>query len=169
MKFRETVRQLIVRDLAAFERELNAYENEADIWAVPPGITNSAGNLALHAAGNLQHFIGAQLGGTGYVRDRPAEFTDRDVPREELVARLRAAAKAVEQGLDALPDGDLESSYRIRLGDLTLETGDFVAHLATHLAYHLGQVDYHRRIVTGSGKTVDAVGLSETRTARESG
>ena len=82
---------VLTRDLKALRRELEAYDDERGLWAMPKGVSNSAGTLAMHLAGNLRAFIGAQLGGTGYVRDRDAEFNRRDVPRSELLAQLGEA------------------------------------------------------------------------------
>ena len=156
-----TVRTLILRELRALKREIEAYPNEKDLWAVPPGITNSAGTLALHLAGNLQHFIGARLGGSDYVRHRDLEFSRRDVPRTELLQGVDAAIAAVEDTFARLSDADLARLYPDELANTKVPTGEFLIHLAVHLGYHLGQVDYHRRIVTGNSKTLDVVSLKE--------
>jgi uncharacterized damage-inducible protein DinB len=157
---------VITRDLKAVRRELEGYSDESDIWRLPPGIANSAGTLALHLAGNLQHFIGGVLGGTGYRRDRAAEFSRRDVARAELLAQIEAAMVAVEQGLAQVSDGALAAEYPERVGGHTVTTGEWLVHLVAHLGYHLGQVDYHRRLVTGRGETVGALAIPELLTAR---
>ena len=157
---------MLARELRTLQRELLAYPDEREIWAAPPGLPNTAGSLALHAAGNLQHFIGTVLGRTGYVRDRDAEFQRRDVPRVELVRELEAAIEAVQRTLPALPEGALQDWYPLPVANRRLRTGDFLAHLAVHLAYHLGQVDYHRRTVTGLGDSVGAVAPAELWSAR---
>jgi len=157
---------VIVRDLKAVRRELDAYLDEGDIWRLPPGIANSAGTLALHLAGNLQHFIGGVLGKTGYRRDRAAEFSRRDVPRAEIVAQIEAAIAVVEQGLAQVSVAALAAEYPERVAGHTVTTGEWLVHLAAHLSYHLGQIDYHRRLVTGRGETVGALAIPELRTAR---
>jgi uncharacterized damage-inducible protein DinB len=157
---------VIVRDLKAVRRELEAYADERDLWRLPPGIANSAGTLALHLAGNLQHFIGGVLGKTGYRRDRAAEFSRRDVPRAEIVAQIEAAVIAVEQGLAQVSEAALAAEFPERIAGRTVTTGEWLVHLAAHLGYHLGQVDYHRRLVTGRGETVGALAIPELRTAR---
>lgn len=151
--------RILLRDLHTIRREIAAYPSEADVWAVPAGVQNSAGTLARHAAGNLLHFIGAQLGGTGYVRDRDAEFAPTTVSRATLDAELARAMQAVRTTLEALPPERLAEPYTLEIGGVRPSTGTFLVHLATHLAYHLGQVDYHRRLVTGSGDTVGAQSL----------
>src|SRR5689334_16526947 len=105
------IRAILLREVRAVRREIAAYPNDEDLWALPDGISNSGGTLALHLAGNLQHFIGACLGHTGYVRDRPAEFARRNVPRAEILAELDAAAVAIDRSFGKLSDGDLGAPY----------------------------------------------------------
>ena len=83
------VAALLERDLQALDREVNAYPDESSLWEVPEGITNSGGTLVLHLAGNIQHFLGARLADSGYVRDRAKEFSARGVPRAAFSARSR--------------------------------------------------------------------------------
>ncbi len=154
------VRTLLLRDLTSFQQELEAYPDERLIWATPPGIANSAGTLSLHAAGNLQHFIGARLGNTGYVRDRPAEFGSRDIPRADLVAELGRAIDAVGATLASLDPAVLDTEHPDSFTNgKRVSVGVLLGHLATHLTYHLGQVDYHRRLVTGQGAIPGVVGV----------
>lgn len=158
---KDWIGSVMIRELRALRRELDAYPNDGDLWRVAPGTVNPGGNLILHLTGNIQYFVGAVLGGTGYVRNRDAEFGDRGAPRSRLLTEIDRAIQAVETGLGALSDADLERPYPESVGGVSFTTGAFLAHLATHLAYHLGQVDYHRRIVTGDGKTVRAVPVTE--------
>ena len=156
---RSSVHTMIDRELAALRRSVDASRADADLWATPPGIANSGGNLVLHLAGNLQHFFGTVLAKTDYQRDRSAEFSRRDVSRNELLTEIDAASTAVAQGLGRLSDASLGEPYPEQVGGRTITNGDWIVHLAAHLAYHLGQVDYHRRIVSGDGRTVDAVSV----------
>jgi uncharacterized damage-inducible protein DinB len=152
------------RDLRALAREVDAYPDERDLWAHVPGVSNVAGTLVLHLAGNLQHYIGAVLGGSGYVRDRPAEFARRDVPRSALLREIEAARTAVSRALGGAVDIDRE--FPESIAGKKVRTGDYLIHLATHFAYHLGQLDYHRRIVTRHDKGVDAMRPIELSSAR---
>lgn len=152
---------VIDRELRTLERELQAYRSDDEVWALPPGLPNSAGTLALHAAGNLLHFVGAVLGGTAYRRDRDAEFQRRGVPRAELTAGLREAGRVVRETLAGLAPSRLAEPYPLPVLNRRQVTGEFLLHLATHLAYHAGQVDYHRRIVTGNAAGVGAVSPAE--------
>jgi hypothetical protein len=150
------VRQLVLRELDAIKREIAAFPDDAGPWVVHPGVPNTSGTLALHCAGNIQHFIGSRLGGSGYVRDRDAEFARRNVPRSELLAELDRAIAAVHR-LDGKSDGDLPPVYPDAFGGKQVNTDVMLAQLAVHLAYHLGQMDYHRRLTTGDSTGVDAV------------
>lgn len=152
---------VLTRELRAFKRELEAYPDEASVWRPVPGLPNSGGTLALHVAGNLQHFLGAILGRDGYKRDRDSEFARRDVPRSELIAGIDAAIASVERTLGNLSEATLAAPYPEPVAKRTVSTHDFLVHLATHLAYHLGQLDYHRRAVTGNAQGVDAVSVRE--------
>jgi uncharacterized damage-inducible protein DinB len=163
----ENVKAIITRDLRAVRREIEAYPDETSVWRVPSGIGNSAGTLALHLAGNVQHYLGAILGATGYVRDRAAEFSRRDVPRAEILAQLDAAVAAAERGLARVPDRALAAEYPDQIAGHTVATGEWLIHLVAHLAYHLGQIDYHRRLVTGRTDTVGTMAVPELRTARK--
>ena len=150
------LRRILLRDLDTLRAELEAYPREEQIWEAPDGIRNTAGTLALHLAGNLHHYIGAVLGGTGYVRDRPGEFGDRDVPRGELLARIDDARAVVARVLAELPDERLADPFPVEVAGVTPPTGRLLMHLAVHFGYHLGQLDYHRRIVTGNPDGVGA-------------
>lgn len=169
MTLQESMRALLVRDLGALRRELEAYEDESQIWAVPVGITNSAGTLALHLVGNLRAFIGAALGHTGYERDRPAEFARRDVARAEILRDLEHTVEEIETTLDNLSQDRLSQPFPIVFGELRVDTADFLLHLATHLAFHLGQIDYHRRLVTAQGASVGPIAIPELASARTGG
>ena len=158
---KEWITKVITRELKALRREIETYPSEEDLWEVRAGITNPGGNLALHLAGNLQYFLGNVLGHKGYVRNRDAEFGSKDVPRSELLREIDNAIAAVETGMERITEADLARPYPESVGGVSSTTGAFLAHFATHLAYHLGQVDYHRRILTGESKTVKAMTVTE--------
>jgi len=157
---------ILVRELTSLRQEIEAYPSDADLWRVVPGISNPGGTLALHLAGNLQHFVGRILGGTNYVRNRDLEFSARGLSKAELVGKVNDAIAAVERTFRRLDQAALESEYPEAVAKVRLNTGDFLIHLASHLAYHLGQVDYHRRIVTGSATTVGTVSPTKLASAR---
>ncbi len=156
-----TVHKLLRRELAAVRRSVEAYADERLMWAERPGLPNTGGNLGLHLAGNLQHYFGTVLGKSGYVRDRDSEFSRRDVPRAEIINELDAAAVAIDAGMRALNAEKLAQPYPEQVGGRTIQTQEFVVHLLSHLAYHLGQLDYHRRVVTGDGASIGALAVKE--------
>ena len=149
--------RVLVRDLETLVAELDAYPDDASVWACPPGFPNSAGTLVLHLAGNLRHFVGARLGRTGYVRDRAAEFAARGLSRAELREQVEAAVRDVRDALAGLAPARLAEPFPDPVGGVHLTTGRFLAHLVAHSGYHLGQIDYHRRAVTGDARGVGAV------------
>ncbi len=157
------LRTMYLRDLKAVDAEIAAYPDDASLWLVAPGISNSGGVLALHLAGNLRHFVGAVLGKTGYVRNRDAEFGARNVPRQQIGADLAATIDEVMGTLDNLNDTDLGADYPILIGSekLRVRTSDWLVHLAAHLGYHLGQIDYHRRLLTPNPLATDNLSLRE--------
>ncbi|HQQ82620.1 MAG: DinB family protein [Cyclobacteriaceae bacterium] len=141
------VRDILIRDLNKLEQELRQYPTESLIWKVEQGITNPAGNLTLHLCGNLQYYIGAVLGNTGYVRNRDLEFTAKDKSRADLLSELERTRAAVNTTLPALSDAQLQSEYPIDVFGKPMKTLYFLIHLTAHFSYHLGQVNYHRRLV----------------------
>jgi len=151
----------LLRELRALRRELEAYPDEQLIWVLPPGLPNSAGTLALHLAGNLRHYVGAILGGTGYIRNRDEEFAARNVPRAALLDQLAEAEKVIEATLPQLSAEQMAEPFPEPIRDHHLQTDEFLVQLAVHLAYHLGQVSYHRRLVTGDVQGVDALSAAE--------
>lgn len=156
---RDTVLRLLLRDLAALQREVAAYPDDVTLWRVVPGIANSGGTLALHLAGNLRGFIGSVLGGSDYVRDRDREFTATGLSREDVNLELADAEIQVMRALSTLDLARLDLEYPHVLAETRLRTDVFLMHLATHASYHLGQIDYHRRIVTGNSVTAHTLSI----------
>jgi DinB family protein len=138
----------LVRELEGFKRELALFPDDESVWTTLPGVTNSAGNLALHVAGNLQHFIGTVLGGTGYVRNRELEFNQRSGPRENIYAELDAAIAVIRKVLPGLSDAALDQDFPEAVMGSRFRTGTFLVHLCSHAGFHLGQAGYLRRIIT---------------------
>ncbi len=142
-----TLQALFERDLHKLYKEIKAYQKEANLWHTEQDITNSAGNLCLHLVGNLNAFIGAELGQTGYVRDRPFEFNGKNVPRTSLLEQIVTTQEMVKNVLANLTEEQLAQEYPKEVFSGKMTTGFFLVHLATHLTYHLGQINYHRRLL----------------------
>lgn len=143
----QTLRKLFARDLSKLRSEIALYREDANIWRIEKNIANSAGNLCLHLVGNLNTYIGKELGATGYVRDRDAEFALKDIPSEKLLAMVDDTMRVVDITLANLSEADLQKQFPIMVFDQVTSTEYMLIHLATHLSYHLGQVNYHRRLI----------------------
>ena len=144
---KQVLKELFHRDLGKLKNEIGAYRNEQKLWYIEKNIANSGGNLCLHLVGNLNTYIGAEFGKTGYVRDRPLEFSAKDVPQQKLLQMIDETIAVVDAALDKLTDQDMENEYPQLVFEQKTTTGYFLAHLAMHLNYHLGQINYHRRLL----------------------
>ena len=143
----ETLKNLYIRDLNKLKEELTLYSNEDHIWHIDHMISNSAGNLCLHLIGHLNTYIGAEFGSTGYIRNRPAEFSLKNIPRIQLISQLDRTIIMIAEVLGSMTEDQLESEYpQLVLSEKT-STSYFLIHLSMHLSYHLGQVNYHRRLL----------------------
>ena len=141
------LKKLYLRDLAKLRTEIELYRDEQKLWYTEGEITNSAGNLCLHLVGNLNAYIGGVLGNTGYVRDRPLEFSARNVPRTDLLKSIDDTIDMIATTLDQLNDDILDEEYPQVVAEGKVTTGYFLSHLSSHLMYHLGQINYHRRLL----------------------
>lgn len=143
----ETLKRLFNRDLTRLKSEIEAYQNESNLWRIDCNIANSAGNLCLHLVGNLNTYIGATLGGTDYIRNRELEFSLKDIPKKELIKMIEATISVVNEALDRVSNEQMEGEYPILVFEEKTSTEFLLVHLTTHLTYHLGQVNYHRRLL----------------------
>lgn len=144
-----SLRKIFRRDLEKLKAEIILYRDENNIWITDKEIANSAGNLCLHLIGNLNTYIGVVLGKNHYVRNRDQEFSLKDVPREELLNKIEESITIIESSLSNFPEEQLREDYPLTVLEEKTTTEFFLIHLATHLNYHLGQVNYHRRFLDG--------------------
>ena len=145
----EELRNLFMRDLSKLKEEVTLYQVEDDLWITSGEIKNSAGNLVMHLAGNLQHFIGHVLSGTDYQRDREFEFAGK-VGRAELISQIDDTIEVMHSFFNSTSEGTFSADYPIEVFGERMTSFFFISHLYGHLNYHLGQVNYHRRILTNS-------------------
>ncbi|WP_303315574.1 DinB family protein [Flavivirga abyssicola] len=143
----KTLIKIFTRDLHRLKAEIMSYKQEENLWLLDKEIANSAGNLCLHIVGNLKHFIGAVLGNSGYIRQRELEFSLKNIPRTELLQQVEEAVKVIENVLEKLSAEDLNKHYPIHVFNEPMTTEYFLVHLTTHLSYHAGQINYHRRLI----------------------
>ena len=139
--------EFFLRDLNKLKEEIQLYKNENDLWKVESEIQNSAGTLTLHLIGNLKHFIGAQIGITGYVRNRDREFSDRNISREKLILEIEETISIVKTVLPTVKDEDFSKEFPVEMYGAKRNTGYILLSLSTHFCYHLGQINYHRRLL----------------------
>ena len=142
-----TINTIFERDLNRLKTEIELYTNENNLWQIEKGISNSAGNLCLHLIGNLNIFIGNVLGKTDYVRNRPLEFSLKNIPRANLLQSIDATIVMVDRTLNALREEDLQLEFPILVFEKKTSTEFMLIHLTRHLSYHLGQINYHRRLL----------------------
>ncbi len=135
------------RELLKLKEEIGLYADEGMLWEIRPGISNSAGNLCLHLLGNLNHFIGAVLGNTGYIRQREDEFALKNIPRAELLLSIDRTILMLKSTIQGISESDFDQIYPLEKHGKVVTTRYMLLHLLTHLNYHLGQVNYHRRLV----------------------
>ena len=151
---KESFIKLFNRDIEKLKNEISSYKSEESLWKISgetrlPGgqVKNSGGNLCLHLCGNLQHFIGAVLGNSGYKRNRDAKFSRKNVPVEKLLKEIDETKKVVDSTLNSLNNDILQKVYPINVFGEEMTTEFFIIHLLAHLNYHLGQINYHRRML----------------------
>ncbi len=142
---------LFRRDITRLAQELRALPEDGPLWTKPPGVGNSIGNLVLHLEGNLREYIGRQLGGVTYTRQRDLEFSQTGLNPHDLRTRMDALIAIIPDIVAALPDAELERIYPEKHHGRSLSTAQFLMSVHGHLNYHLGQIDYLRRILTGGG------------------
>jgi uncharacterized damage-inducible protein DinB len=143
----ETLKALYSRDLNRLRSEIEQYVKEENIWKVEGLVANSAGNLCMHLVGNLNTYIGKEIGNISYIRNRELEFSVKDISRKELLEKIDNTIEVVNRSLDNLDEGSLANDYPVLVFDQKTSTEYLLVHLATHLAYHLGQINYHRRLM----------------------
>ncbi len=143
----QELRKVFIKDLEKLKEEIGLYKSEPSLWKIEKGIANSAGNLCLHLVGNLNHFIGKTIGKTSYVRNREEEFSLKDVPQLELIRMVENTIEVLDNTMKTMNDEQLEVEYPLLVLKEKTTTGYFLFHLSSHLGYHLGQINYHRRLV----------------------
>ncbi|HEY0429361.1 MAG TPA: DinB family protein [Pyrinomonadaceae bacterium] len=146
--FKEALIEVYERDLNKLKDEINLYSDEEKLWLVKNEISNSAGNLCQHLLGNLNHFIGALLGNSGYERDRPSEFSAKNATRADLMNNIEKTIDVVKNSLNKLTEADFEKDFPVSKGEREVKIGFMLLHLLTHFNYHLGQINYHRRLLS---------------------
>lgn len=142
---------LFRRDLTRLGQQIEAFPSDEALWLTLPGVTNAAGNLALHIEGNLREYVGRLLGNLAYTRNRELEFSLKGITRHALRLRMEELRRSIPAVVEALSPEQMEKEYPETVIEVAMSTQKFLLHLFGHLNYHLGQIDYLRRILTGDG------------------
>ncbi|NNC86097.1 MAG: DUF1572 family protein [Bacteroidia bacterium] len=143
----QELKELFIRDLNRLKKEISLYKNESTMWVLNEEIKNTAGNLALHLCGNLKHFIGATLNGSDYKREREKEFSNKNISSEEIKKNIDESIDVVENYFDGVNENDFDKLFPINVFKKEMTTRHMIIHLYGHLNYHLGQINYHRRLL----------------------
>ncbi len=144
---RDSLTLLFERDLNKLKDEIDSYKNEASLWKVDGDIKNCGGNLCMHLTNNLRHFIGYITGGFEFKRDREAEFALKNVSKAELLNGIDTAKEVVAATLNKMNEEDFAKRYPVDVFKKEMTTEFFFISLVAHLDYHLGQINYHRRLL----------------------
>ncbi|HVA98552.1 MAG TPA: DinB family protein [Bacteroidia bacterium] len=134
------------RDLTKLKEEIQSYTDEKELWKISGDVKNSAGNLCLHLLGNLNHFIGFAIGNTNYIREREKEFSEKNIPAAQLILTIDKTILMIEKTFSSLTENDFQKKYPLQTPLKEPSIEEFMVHLLTHLNYHLGQINYHRRL-----------------------
>jgi len=145
---RESLLEIFERDLNKLKEEISLYKDENSLWIVKKEISNSAGNLCLHLIGNLNHFVGAELGHTGYIRNRENEFEAKNKSAKVLINYIENTIEIVKHTLENLSSEDLDKDFPQQKHSKIVKTDFMLLHLISHFNYHLGQINYHRRLLS---------------------
>jgi len=141
-------RELFEKYLNQLKDEINLYKNESDVWRLAGDVKNTPGNLCLHICGNLKHNIGAIIGKTGYIRNRDSEFSRKNVPKTELLKGVDSTIEMISPVIDKLKDDDMKMEFQSDSFSQGGSAGMILLRVASHLGYHLGQINYHRRLIS---------------------
>jgi len=146
----QELRKVFIKDLEKLKEEIGLYRSEQSIWKIEKQIANSAGNLCLHLVGNLNTYFGAVIGKTGYIRNREQEFSLKNIPQKELVSMVENTITMLDKVMKSMNDDELKEEYPLLVLKEKTTSGYFLFHLSSHLGYHLGQINYHRRLINNN-------------------
>jgi hypothetical protein len=138
--------EIFVQELSKLKDEIGKFNKDADVWRVVDGVTNPAGVLTKHLLGNLNNTIGATLGKNGYMRNRDYEFAVSAETREELIGQIENLIEVVKTTLGGLTQTELGELYPLEMFGRK-STAFYLTYFYGHFKYHLGQINYLRRIL----------------------
>jgi uncharacterized damage-inducible protein DinB len=143
---KQSLLELFLRDLDILKKEIMAFANEETIWTTKGSVSNSPGHLCYHLCGNLRHYIGHVLGGNDYIRDREHEFKGPSVTKVDLEKLIEITKSELSKAFEKINEDQFEHNFPIKIFDKDIRTDKFLIHLYGHYGYHLGQINYFRRM-----------------------
>lgn len=143
----EVYKEFFIKNLETLQDELNMFKNENDIWKLSGSINNTCGNLAMHLCGNLNHYIGFAIGKNGYTRNRDLEFSIKGLSRDEILDNIKSTIDNIRPVLEKLTQEDLLKKYYYDFFGEGATIDYVLMRLASHFTYHLGQINYFRRLL----------------------
>src|SRR3982751_6613013 len=143
----ETLVELYDQYIDKLRSEVKSFPDDRSLWKTSGDIPNSAGNLALHLIGNLNHFLGATISKNGYIRDRDSEFSSGGISKDQLLGEIAKVKKVVNDAVRSVAENEMQKTYPVQFQDKDVSTEYVLVYLLGHLNYHLGQIDYHRRLL----------------------
>lgn len=143
----ENYKEFFITNLETLSEEISLFENKNDLWKLNGSINNTCGNLAMHLCGNLKHFIGFGIGKNGYIRNRDLEFSIKGLSREDVLSEIKSTSDAITPVLEKLTKEDLLKKYDYDFFGEDAAINYVLMRLASHFTYHLGQINYFRRLL----------------------
>lgn len=143
----ELIKAQFAKYLTQLKNEITSYRTEDGLWHMAEGIGNAPATLALHLCGNLQYNIGDVIGKSGYVRNRDYEFSQRGISREKILEEIANTETMILPVLEKLTVEDLGKKFEDSWHGENETIADALIRLALHLGYHVGQINYHKRVL----------------------
>jgi hypothetical protein len=132
--------------LTKLKNEVISFKDEANLWKKIDGVNNTAGTLVNHLVGSLNFSVGTNIADNGYVRNREAEFADTNIPREKLVSGIDSLIVVIRTALENISEERLEKQYQMEHQGIQ-NTRFYLIYFYGHLNYHIGQINYLRRML----------------------
>jgi len=134
-------------NLQSLHNEINSFEHEEDLWEIKGTIKNPPANIAMHMCGNLKHYIGHGIGNNGYIRNRDLEFSIKGLSKEQILNEINSTIEALDAVFEKLTYDDLLKNYEHDYYGENKKIAFVLSILSQHLGYHLGQINYYRRLI----------------------
>lgn len=146
MKTKE-LSNLFEKGFEGLKHEIALYRKEEDLWITCCNVNNSAGNLAIHICGSINHFVNHGIGNTPYKRDRNVEFSQKDLSQKQILQTIEKTKANTLKTIKNINPKKLEENFPLESPFGEISSSAAIVILLGHLQYHLGQISYHRRLL----------------------